>query len=123
MSLHDLVWLDCRGSKSHEKYLAVENICRSPYLTGIARWAGRPVKCRVSGMSPLVPVAAGRLPGTCCCIAPAYSGDGLADGWSQSNYSRRSAMDSNKPAQNIQDSFLNTARKERASITIYLLSG
>src|SRR5437016_11449925 len=32
-------------------------------------------------------------------------------------------MDSNKAAQNIQDSFLNTARKERASITIYLLSG
>jgi len=32
-------------------------------------------------------------------------------------------MDSNKPAQNIQDSFLNTARKERANITIYLLSG
>jgi host factor-I protein len=32
-------------------------------------------------------------------------------------------MDSNKPAQNIQYSFLNTARKERASITIYLLSG
>src|SRR5437879_9927817 len=29
----------------------------------------------------------------------------------------------NKPAQNIQDSFLNTARKERTSITIYLLSG
>ena len=29
----------------------------------------------------------------------------------------------NKPAQNIQDSFLNTARKERNSITIYLLSG
>jgi len=32
-------------------------------------------------------------------------------------------MESNKPAQNIQDSFLNTARKEKASITIYLLSG
>jgi host factor-I protein len=32
-------------------------------------------------------------------------------------------MESNKPAQNIQDSFLNTARKERTSITIYLLSG
>ncbi len=32
-------------------------------------------------------------------------------------------MDSNKPAQNIQDSFLNTARKERLSITIYLMSG
>ena len=32
-------------------------------------------------------------------------------------------MESNKPAQNIQDSFLNTARKERMSITIYLLSG
>jgi host factor-I protein len=28
-----------------------------------------------------------------------------------------------KPAQNIQDSFLNTARKERTNITIYLLSG
>src|SRR5436853_7913155 len=35
---------------------------------------------------------------------------------------RRSAME-NKPAQNIQDSFLNTARKERTNITIYLLSG
>jgi host factor-I protein len=32
-------------------------------------------------------------------------------------------MESNKPAQNIQDSFLNTARKERTNITIYLLSG
>ena len=28
-----------------------------------------------------------------------------------------------KPAQNIQDSFLNTARKEKIPITIYLLSG
>src|ERR1019366_2403585 len=36
---------------------------------------------------------------------------------------RRSAMESGKPAQNIQDSFLNTARKEQLSITIYLLSG
>ena len=32
-------------------------------------------------------------------------------------------METNKPAQNIQDTFLNTARKERTSITIYLLSG
>jgi host factor-I protein len=32
-------------------------------------------------------------------------------------------MENSKPAQNIQDSFLNTARKERLSITIYLLSG
>ncbi len=32
-------------------------------------------------------------------------------------------MDNSKPAQNIQDSFLNTARKERLNITIYLLSG
>jgi host factor-I protein len=32
-------------------------------------------------------------------------------------------MDSSKPAQNIQDTFLNTARKERLNITIYLLSG
>lgn len=29
----------------------------------------------------------------------------------------------NKPAQSIQDSFLNTARKEKMGITIYLLSG
>jgi host factor-I protein len=32
-------------------------------------------------------------------------------------------MDSSKPAQNIQDSFLNTARKERLNVTIYLMSG
>jgi host factor-I protein len=29
----------------------------------------------------------------------------------------------NKPAQNIQDSFLNTARKDKVNITLYLLSG
>jgi host factor-I protein len=29
----------------------------------------------------------------------------------------------NKPAQNIQDTFLNTARREKMQITIYLLSG
>lgn len=28
-----------------------------------------------------------------------------------------------KPAQNIQDSFLNTARKDKSAITLYLLSG
>ena len=28
-----------------------------------------------------------------------------------------------KPAQNIQDSFLNTARREKIAVTIYLLSG
>jgi host factor-I protein len=28
-----------------------------------------------------------------------------------------------KPAQNIQDTFLNTARKDKAPITIYLMSG
>lgn len=32
-------------------------------------------------------------------------------------------MEGSKPAQNIQDSFLNTARKERLNITIYLMSG
>ena len=31
-------------------------------------------------------------------------------------------MDSTKPAQNIQDSFLNTARKDKAPITVYLMS-
>jgi host factor-I protein len=29
----------------------------------------------------------------------------------------------NKPAQNIQDSFLNAARKEKSNITVYLISG
>jgi host factor-I protein len=29
----------------------------------------------------------------------------------------------NKPAQNIQDSFLNSARKDKSVITIYLMSG
>jgi host factor-I protein len=29
----------------------------------------------------------------------------------------------NKPTQNIQDSFLNTARKDKSIITLYLLSG
>ena len=32
-------------------------------------------------------------------------------------------MESKPAAQNIQDTFLNTARKERSSITIYLMSG
>ena len=32
-------------------------------------------------------------------------------------------MDAKPAQQNIQDSFLNTARKEKAPITIYLLSG
>jgi host factor-I protein len=29
----------------------------------------------------------------------------------------------NKPAQNIQDTFLNTVRKDKSTITIYLVSG
>jgi host factor-I protein len=32
-------------------------------------------------------------------------------------------MDASKTAQNIQDSFLNSARKDRVTVTIYLLSG
>lgn len=32
-------------------------------------------------------------------------------------------METSKPAQNIQDTFLNTARKEKFPITLYLLSG
>lgn len=32
-------------------------------------------------------------------------------------------METKPAAQNIQDTFLNTARKERSSITIYLMSG
>jgi host factor-I protein len=33
------------------------------------------------------------------------------------------SMSTDKPAQNIQDSFLNNARKEKGVITLYLLSG
>jgi host factor-I protein len=36
---------------------------------------------------------------------------------------RRSAKMENKPAQNIQDTFLNTVRKDKTPITIYLVSG
>jgi host factor-I protein len=46
---------------------------------------------------------------------------GCLHGWSDLK-ERKNKMD-NKPAQNIQDSFLNTARKDKAVITIYLLSG
>jgi len=41
----------------------------------------------------------------------------------KSNQRRRSAMETKPAQQNIQDSFLNTARKERHNITIYLVSG
>src|SRR5512141_1647629 len=48
--------------------------------------------------------------------------------WPQGNcvvevWLRRDRQMENKPAQNIQDSFLNTARKDKTNITIYLLSG
>jgi host factor-I protein len=46
---------------------------------------------------------------------------GCLIGWSDLK-EQKNKMD-NKPAQNIQDSFLNTARKDKAVITIYLLSG
>src|SRR5580698_785574 len=36
---------------------------------------------------------------------------------------RRSAALETKPAQNIQDTFLNTVRKDKSPITIYLVSG
>jgi host factor-I protein len=36
---------------------------------------------------------------------------------------RRSAAMDSKPAQNIQDTFLNTVRKDKSPITIYLVSG
>src|SRR5690348_11877732 len=37
--------------------------------------------------------------------------------------SRRDRQMETKPAQNIQDTFLNTARKDKSPITIYLMSG
>jgi host factor-I protein len=39
------------------------------------------------------------------------------------NFSGQESVKMDKPAQNIQDSFLNNARKEKGVVTIYLLSG
>ena len=39
------------------------------------------------------------------------------------NFSGSGNLKMDKPAQNIQDSFLNNARKEKGLVTIYLLSG
>jgi host factor-I protein len=44
------------------------------------------------------------------------------DSTHQSNEKEIGHMDS-KPAQNIQDTFLNTVRKDKSPITIYLVSG
>jgi host factor-I protein len=64
-----------------------------------------------------------------------YSGDGfIAGGSSGQSGSRTHEYDfenkkagdrhmDNKPAQNIQDTFLNTVRKDKTPITIYLVSG
>src|SRR5664279_407466 len=41
----------------------------------------------------------------------------------KSHIRRRSAPMESKPAQNIQDTFLNTVRKDKSPITIYLVSG
>src|SRR5579863_8405291 len=87
----------------------------SPYDVGMRRPAG---------LSPLVPVACGKAFGNLLSFLPPCKWlEGGFGGSTEAHNARRSAMDSNKPAQNIQDSFLNTARKERASSTIYLLSG
>jgi host factor-I protein len=55
--------------------------------------------------------------------APFSSPDQLAGSGIVEVWSRRDRQMENKPAQNIQDSFLNTARKDKTNITIYLLSG
>src|SRR5262249_58764775 len=49
------------------------------------------------------------------------SGSAICAWGAVSQIGRRGQMD--KPAQNIQDAFLNNARKEKSVITIYLLSG
>src|ERR1700735_2358543 len=50
--------------------------------------------------------------------------DGVRHGFSKSTYDLKEigTMES-KPAQNIQDTFLNTVRKDKSPITIYLVSG
>src|SRR5580700_5243945 len=88
-----------------------------------ARWNGRACKSGSSGTVPPCSCGSGKASRNMLLLCACPLRCGLAVGKSQSTQLRRSAMDSNKPAQNIQDSFLNTARKERASITIYLLSG
>jgi host factor-I protein len=48
--------------------------------------------------------------------SPSFSVRGLV-------YEKGDRQMESKPAQNIQDSFLNTARKDKSAITLYLLSG
>jgi|SRR5271168_1038824 host factor-I protein len=43
--------------------------------------------------------------------------------WNESIESKEIGTMESKPAQNIQDTFLNTVRKDKSPITIYLVSG
>jgi len=93
----------------------------------VEKWGVRPY-CTSVHAALLAPVAAFAVAGKCRELSPSVVNDVLGTGrWQQKSKlavanARRSAME-NKPAQNIQDSFLNTARKEKTNITIYLLSG
>jgi host factor-I protein len=59
-----------------------------------------------------------RLQGSTATPVAAFLEDGLTV-----RDKRRSAPMESKPAQNIQDTFLNTVRKDKSPITIYLVSG
>jgi host factor-I protein len=47
----------------------------------------------------------------------------IGPAWQYQTFSGPGTKQMDKPAQNIQDSFLNNARKEKGLVTIYLLSG
>src|ERR1700712_4294657 len=61
------------------------------------------------------------LDGTCRTYAPKSTGTRVIIRTELQQ--RRSANMDAKPAQNIQDTFLNTVRKDKSPITIYLVSG
>src|SRR6202021_594661 len=79
--------------------------------------------CRAAQAHPTGSARRQVVPPGSLCGRPRGHAVVLLLGFLQLENQRRSAMESRKPAQNIQDTFLNTARKERLNITICLLSG
>jgi host factor-I protein len=104
--------------------LLVEKLWGTPYRYRSCLLSVAPCRWRTAEQDcpPLFLQRVGRSAGT-RCLAETPRGTNPRPSLLVAVKKRRSAMESSKPAQNIQDTFLNTARKERSSITIYLLSG
>src|SRR5437899_9355696 len=72
-NLHPLLFTQSKLRHPVSRQLSVEMRPGSPYGTdNCPAGMAEPVSLGPAGLSPLVPVAAGRLPGTCCCFAPAH---------------------------------------------------